>query len=49
MSDRVFLDTNIFTLGCLILAPAEDADAELVTFDSEILDAGGTPPSELLD
>ncbi|WP_135829917.1 type II toxin-antitoxin system VapC family toxin [Halorussus halobius] len=42
-------ETLLYPMDCLILAAAEDADAELVTFDSEVLDAGGTSPSELLD
>ena len=36
-------------MDCLVLAAAEDAEAELVTFDAEMLDAGATEPSELLD
>lgn len=41
-------DTLLYPMDCLILAAAEDADAELVTFDAELLDAGATEPSELL-
>jgi predicted nucleic acid-binding protein len=36
-------------MDCLILAAADDADAELVTFDAELLDAGATEPSAFLD
>jgi predicted nucleic acid-binding protein len=38
----------LYPLDALILACAEGKDAELVTFDSEILDNGGTRPREVL-
>jgi len=38
----------LYPLDALILACAKGKDAELVTFDSEILDNGGTHPQELL-
>lgn len=38
----------LYPLDALILACAEGNDAELVTFDSEILDNGGTHPREVL-
>lgn len=42
-------ETLLYPMDCLIFAAAEDANAELVTFDSEMLDAGATAPSDLLD
>lgn len=39
----------LYPMDCLILAAADDADAELVTFDAELLDAGATEPSAFLD
>ncbi len=36
-------------MDCLILAAAKDANAELVTFDGEMLENGATSPSEILD
>jgi predicted nucleic acid-binding protein len=38
----------LYPLDALILTCAEGNDAELVTFDSEILDNGGTHPREVL-
>lgn len=42
-------ESLLYPMDCLILAAAEDVGAELVTFDSELIEAGATPPSELLD
>lgn len=42
-------ETLLYPMDCLILAAAEDADAELVTFDGEVLENGATLPSEILD
>lgn len=42
-------ESLLYPMDCLILAAAEDVSAELVTFDSELIEAGATPPSELLD
>ncbi|UPW02385.1 PIN domain-containing protein [Halorussus gelatinilyticus] len=48
-TNRLQKETLLYPMDCLLLAAAEDADAELVTFDSGVVDAGATPPSELLD
>lgn len=42
-------DTLLYTLDCVLLALAEDIDATLVTFDSELLENGGVDPSTLVD
>lgn len=41
--------TLLDPMDCLIFAAAKDVDAELVTFDAEVLDNGATTPSEILD
>lgn len=41
--------TLLYPMDCLIYAASEDADAELVTFDEEMLDNGAVSPSEILD
>jgi predicted nucleic acid-binding protein len=48
-TNRLQRQTLLYPLDCLIYAAAEDADAELVTFDAEVLDNGATSPSEILD
>lgn len=42
-------ETLLYPLDCLTYAAAEDAEAELVTFDTEMLDNGAISPSEILD
>jgi len=41
-------DTLLYTLDCVLLALADDLDATLATFDSELLDNGAVEPSDLL-
>jgi predicted nucleic acid-binding protein len=48
-TNQLLRETLLYPMDCLVLAAAEDAEAELVTFDAEMLDAGATEPSELLD
>ena len=42
-------ETLLYTTDCVLLSLAEDVDAELVTFDGELLDNGAVPPSSLVD
>lgn len=42
-------ETLLYPLDCLIYTAAEDANAELVTFDTEVLDNGAVSPSEILN
>lgn len=42
-------DTLLYTLDCVLLALAEDIDATLVTFDSELLENGAVSPTELIE
>lgn len=42
-------ETLLYPMDCLVYAVAEDQDATLVTFDSELLDAGASSPSDVLD
>jgi predicted nucleic acid-binding protein len=39
-------ETILYTLDCLLLALADDIGAELVTFDSELLEHGCLSPAE---
>lgn len=39
----------LYTLDCVLLALADDIDAILTTFDSELLDNGAVPPTDLID
>jgi len=48
-TNKLQQETLRYPMDCLILAAARDADAELVTFDREMLDNGATSPSEILD
>ena len=41
-------DTLLYTLDCVLLALADDLDATLATFDSELLDNGAAEPSDLI-
>lgn len=42
-------ETLLYPMDCLVYAVAEDQDATLVTFDSELLDAGASSPGAVLD
>lgn len=42
-------ETLLYPMDCLVYAVAEDQDATLVTFDSKLLDAGASSPSDVLD
>jgi predicted nucleic acid-binding protein len=42
-------ETLLSTMDCVLLALADDVDAALTTFDSELLDHGGVAPGELID
>lgn len=48
-TNRLQQETLLYPLDCLIYTAAEDADAELVTFDGELIENGATPPSEILN
>ncbi|GAB3682968.1 hypothetical protein GCM10028857_09710 [Salinarchaeum chitinilyticum] len=39
----------LYTIDCLLLALAEDIDATLVTFDTELLEHGAVEPNELIE
>lgn len=41
-------DTLLYPMDCVLLALAEDLDADFATFDAEILDHGGVDPAELI-
>lgn len=41
-------DTLLYTLDCVLIALADDLDATLATFDSELLDNGAVEPSDLI-
>ena len=41
-------ETLLYPLDCLRYAIAEDQDATLVTFDSELTEAGASSPSDVL-
>lgn len=41
-------DTLLYTLDAVLLALADDIEATLTTFDSELLDNGAVPPQELV-
>lgn len=42
-------ESLLYTLDCLLLALADDIDAILTTFDSELLDHGAVKPTELIE
>ena len=46
---RVFVETLLYTLDCVLLSLADDIDATLTTFDQELLDHGAVRPTELID
>lgn len=48
-TNRLQQETLLNPMDCLIFAAAKDVDAELVTFDAEVLDNGAVSPSEILD
>lgn len=41
-------ETLLYTLDCVLLALADDLDATLATFDSELLDNGAVEPNDLI-
>lgn len=41
-------ETLLYPMDCLVYAIAKDQDATLVTFDSELIDAGASSPSDVL-
>ncbi|MDS0283189.1 PIN domain-containing protein [Haloarcula onubensis] len=41
-------ETILYTLDCVLMALADDIGAELVTFDTELLEHGCVSPAELL-
>ena len=41
-------ETFLYPIDCLLLTLADDIDAELVTFDTELQHAGATAPTELI-
>ena len=42
-------DTLLYTLDCVLIALADDLNATLATFDSELLDEGAVEPSDLIE
>lgn len=46
-ANRLQLETLLYPLDCLILACAQGHDAELVSFDSELRDAGAVAPGDI--
>lgn len=47
-ANRLQEETLLYPLDCLILAVARAHDATLVSFDSELVDAGAVHPQDLL-
>ena len=41
-------ETVLYTLDCVLMALSDDIEAELVTFDAELLEHGCVSPGELL-
>jgi predicted nucleic acid-binding protein len=48
-ANRLQQDTLLYPLDCLLLTAADDMNATLVTFDTELIDAGAVTPEEALD
>ncbi|MFC6725376.1 type II toxin-antitoxin system VapC family toxin [Halobium palmae] len=48
-ADELQRETLLYPMDCLILALAEDQEATLVTFDSELVEAGASTPTEFGD
>lgn len=48
-ADRIQQETVLYPMDALILAGAENEDLPVATFDAELIEAGGTPPRELLE
>ncbi|MCU4743950.1 PIN domain-containing protein [Natronoglomus mannanivorans] len=42
-------DTLLYTMDCVILATANEVGAQLVTFDTELLENGALSPEEILE
>lgn len=47
-ANRLQRETLLYPLDCLILACAQGHDADLVSFDSELQDAGARSPTDCL-
>ncbi|MCU4754258.1 PIN domain-containing protein [Halobacteria archaeon AArc-curdl1] len=47
-ANRLQQETLLYPLDCLILACAQGHDAELVSFDGELQEAGALSPTDLL-
>jgi len=47
-ANKIQRETLLYPFDAFILACAEERDAELVSFDSEILENGGTHPDDLV-
>jgi len=47
-ANRLQQETLLYPLDCLILSCAHSHDADLVSFDSELQEAGALTPSELV-
>mgnify|MGYP006272650713 FL=1 len=41
-------ETVLYTLGCLLLALANDVEATMVSFDADLCEHGAVPPDELV-
>ena len=48
-ANRLQQDTLLYPLDCLVLAAADDMNATLVTFDTELIGAGAVTPENALD
>lgn len=48
-ANRLQEETLLYPMDRLVPACANGQNATLTTFDSELLDAGAVPPSELLE
>jgi predicted nucleic acid-binding protein len=46
-ANRLQRETLLYPLDCLILACAQSHDGELVSFDSELQEAGAIPPQDI--
>lgn len=47
-ANRIQRETLLYPMDCVIFACAQGHEADLVTFDSELQDAGAVSPQDLL-
>lgn len=48
-ANRMQQETLLYPMDCLILTLARDQQAQLVTFDTELIEAGAMDPASVLD